>query len=204
MLRERRLISFSFRAKISGERINIHTQTMHPRKSSPHAALPKSAPAASAATAVAAGAIGVEYPMEAIGRGLHPDAAATSAADGGGGGGGSNSADSTDWKRHSLPSLERASSDNTLDSSFGGEKSGYIVKKSRGHHRRSRHRGVAGAAASDRSHMIVSADDEDEGEEEEDVRTHTSGEELDRFSGYSEEPEPYHPPQQVTISPYGE
>ena len=25
-------------------------------------------------------------------------------------------------------------------------------------------------------------------------RTHTSGEELDRFSGYSEEPEPYHPP----------
>ena len=26
------------------------------------------------------------------------------------------------------------------------------------------------------------------------LRTHTSGEELDRFSGYSEEPEPYHPP----------
>ena len=27
-----------------------------------------------------------------------------------------------------------------------------------------------------------------------DLRTHTSGEELDRFSGYSDQPEPYHPP----------
>jgi hypothetical protein len=97
--------------------------------------------------------------------------------------------DAVDWKRHSLPSLP--SDDNTLESSLGGgteEQSGYIVRKSGGGSRARR------KARHNRSAIESAAADEEE--EEETERTHDSGEELDRFSGYSEDREPYRPQHQ--------
>ena len=144
-------VLYFFRAKLTGERINIHTQTFVEKKppQPPHSA------------------------TEANSRTLYQES-------------------DMDWKTHSLPSLGRVScSEDTFDgSSDCTRESDYAIRKTikRGHHQ-----GGGGHGGNRRSQSMVVTDDEiddpeemrEEGEETAE-ETHGS-EELDHFSGYSQE-----------------